>query len=54
MVYSRSYCGRNGHVKSNNNVLDVQVRIPKALGGINDSIQILRCCSAGYAAALIL
>jgi organic hydroperoxide reductase OsmC/OhrA len=24
--------GRNGHAKNNNNVLDVQVRIPKAMG----------------------
>ncbi|HSD07439.1 organic hydroperoxide resistance protein [Flavobacterium sp.] len=28
--------GRNGHVKSDNGVLDVQVRMPKALGGLND------------------
>lgn len=28
--------GRNGHVKSDNGVLDVQVRMPKALGGAND------------------
>jgi osmotically inducible protein OsmC len=29
--------GRNGHVKSNNGVLDVEVRMPKALGGANDN-----------------
>jgi osmotically inducible protein OsmC len=28
--------GRNGHVKSNNNILDLQVRTPKALGGTSD------------------
>jgi Ohr subfamily peroxiredoxin len=28
--------GRNGHVKSNNAILDLQVRTPKALGGAND------------------
>lgn len=28
--------GRNGHVKSDNGVLDLQVRAPKALGGAND------------------
>jgi len=28
--------GRNGHVKSNNGVLDLEVRMPKALGGAND------------------
>ncbi|MBC7418662.1 MAG: organic hydroperoxide resistance protein [Pedobacter sp.] len=28
--------GRNGHVKSNNGVLDLQVRMPKAMGGAND------------------
>ncbi|MCT2408989.1 organic hydroperoxide resistance protein [Chryseobacterium antibioticum] len=28
--------GRNGHVKSENGVLDVEVRMPKALGGGND------------------
>ncbi|NHN26225.1 organic hydroperoxide resistance protein [Flavobacterium jejuense] len=29
--------GRNGHVKSNNGILDLQVRMPKALGGTNDN-----------------
>jgi len=28
--------GRNGHVKSDNGVLDIQVRVPKAMGGAND------------------
>ncbi|WP_292009769.1 organic hydroperoxide resistance protein [Chryseobacterium sp.] len=28
--------GRNGHVKSDNGVLDIDVRMPKALGGAND------------------
>jgi Ohr subfamily peroxiredoxin len=28
--------GRNGHVKTNNGILDLQVRMPKALGGEND------------------
>lgn len=28
--------GRNGHVKSDNGVLDIQVRAPKSLGGAND------------------
>lgn len=28
--------GRNGHVKSDNGVLDLNVRMPKALGGASD------------------
>lgn len=28
--------GRNGHVRSDNGILDLQVRMPKALGGAND------------------
>ncbi|QGK73513.1 organic hydroperoxide resistance protein [Flavobacterium sp. SLB02] len=28
--------GRNGQVKSENGILDLQVRMPKALGGAND------------------
>jgi Ohr subfamily peroxiredoxin len=28
--------GRNGHVKSNNDILDLEVRTPKAMGGAND------------------
>lgn len=28
--------GRNGHVKSDNGVLDLEVKMPKALGGAND------------------
>ena len=29
--------GRNGHVKSDNGILDLEVRIPKGLGGANDN-----------------
>ena len=29
--------GRNGHIKSNNGILDVGVRTPKALGGTDDN-----------------
>lgn len=29
--------GRNGHVQSDNGVLDLEVRAPKALGGANDN-----------------
>lgn len=29
--------GRNGHVKSDNGVLDLEVRMPRALGGANDN-----------------
>ncbi|MBD1395870.1 organic hydroperoxide resistance protein [Pontibacter sp. JH31] len=43
--------GRNGQVKSDNGVLDLEVRMPKALGGANDDFtnpeQIF---AAGYAA----
>lgn len=28
--------GRNGHVKSENGILDLDVKMPKALGGVND------------------
>jgi osmotically inducible protein OsmC len=28
--------GRNGHVKSNNNILDLQVKSPRAMGGASD------------------
>jgi osmotically inducible protein OsmC len=28
--------GRNGHVKSKNDILDLQVRTPKAMGGASD------------------
>lgn len=28
--------GRNGHVKSENGILDLQVRMPRGLGGAND------------------
>ena len=43
--------GRNGHVKSNNGVLDVEVRMPKALGGANDDYtNPEQLFAAGYAA----
>lgn len=29
--------GRNGHVKSENGILDLEVRMPKGLGGANDN-----------------
>ena len=29
--------GRNGHIKSDNGILDVEVRMPKALGGADDN-----------------
>lgn len=29
--------GRNGQVKSENGILDIEVRVPKALGGANDN-----------------
>lgn len=29
--------GRNGHIKSNNGILDVDVRTPRALGGTDDN-----------------
>ncbi|WP_312901258.1 organic hydroperoxide resistance protein [Chryseobacterium taichungense] len=28
--------GRNGHVKSDNGILDLDIKMPKALGGAND------------------
>ncbi|MGA6120940.1 organic hydroperoxide resistance protein [Sphingobacterium sp. UDSM-2020] len=43
--------GRNGHVKSENNVLDLEVRMPKALGGANDDYANPEMLfAAGYAA----
>lgn len=43
--------GRNGQVKSDNGVLDLEVRMPKAMGGLNDDFtnpeQIF---AAGYSA----
>jgi osmotically inducible protein OsmC len=43
--------GRNGHVKSDNGVLDVQVRMPKALGGASDDYtNPEQLFAAGYAA----
>ncbi|ERJ59008.1 organic hydroperoxide resistance protein [Sphingobacterium paucimobilis] len=29
--------GRNGHVRSENGILDLEVRMPKSLGGANDN-----------------
>ena len=43
--------GRNGHVKSENDVLDLSVRMPKALGGANDDYANPEMLfAAGYAA----
>lgn len=41
----------NGHVKSNNDVLDLQIRMPKAMGGTNDDYtHPEQLFAAGYAA----
>lgn len=43
--------GRNGHVKSANNILDLQVRTPKAMGGANDNfVNPKMLFEAGYSA----
>lgn len=43
--------GRNGQVKSDNGVLDLEVRMPKALGGANDEYANPEMLfAAGYAA----
>ena len=43
--------GRNGHVKSENAVLDLEVRMPKGLGGANDDYANPEMLfAAGYAA----
>tara|TARA_R110001583_G_scaffold57654_5_gene172387 strand:- start:200 stop:625 length:426 start_codon:yes stop_codon:yes gene_type:complete len=43
--------GRNGQIKSDNNVLELEVRFPKALGGINDDYtNPEQLFAAGYAA----
>ena len=43
--------GRNGHVRSDNGVLDLQVRMPKGLGGANDDFtNPEQLFAAGYAA----
>ena len=43
--------GRNGHVISDNCVLDIQVRAPKAMGGANDDYtNPEQLFAAGYAA----
>jgi osmotically inducible protein OsmC len=50
-AYATATGGRNGHVQSDNGVLDLQVRFPKGLGGANDDYpnpEMLFAC--GYAA----
>lgn len=43
--------GRNGHVKSENSILNLEVRTPKALGGANDDFANPEMLfAAGYAA----
>ncbi|HEK21866.1 MULTISPECIES: organic hydroperoxide resistance protein [unclassified Mucilaginibacter] len=43
--------GRNGHVQSSNGVLNLEVRMPKALGGANDDYtNPEQLFAAGYAA----
>lgn len=43
--------GRNGHVKSENGILDLDVRMPKALGGATDDYSNPEMLfAAGYAA----
>jgi osmotically inducible protein OsmC len=43
--------GRNGHVKSDNGILDLQVRMPKELGGTsNDFTNPEQLFAAGYSA----
>ncbi len=43
--------GRNGHVRSDNGVLNIQVRTPKAMGGTNDDYtNPEQLFAAGYAA----
>ncbi|MDO1451507.1 organic hydroperoxide resistance protein [Rhodocytophaga aerolata] len=43
--------GRNGHVKSDNGILDLQVRAPKAMGGSTDEYtNPEQLFAAGYAA----
>ncbi len=43
--------GRNGQVKSENGILDIEVKMPKALGGANDDyVNPEMLFAAGYAA----
>lgn len=43
--------GRNGHVKSSDGILDLELRMPKALGGTNDDYtNPEQLFAAGYAA----
>lgn len=50
-IGAKAIGGRNGHVKSENDVLDLEVRMPKALGGANDDYANPEMLfAAGYAA----
>lgn len=42
--------GRNGHVKSSDGILDLQVRIPKEMGGTGGHTNPEQLFAAGYAA----
>lgn len=42
--------GRNGHVKSNDGILDLDVRIPKEMGGSGGHTNPEQLFAAGYAA----
>lgn len=42
--------GRNGHVKSNDGILDLEVRIPKEMGGAGGHTNPEQLFAAGYAA----
>lgn len=43
--------GRNGHIKSDNGILDLEVRLPKAMGGASDDYPNPEMLfAAGYAA----
>lgn len=51
--------GRNGHIKSNNDILDLQVRSPRAMGGASDDypnpeMLFAACYSACFDSALNL
>ena len=51
MAIATAAGGRNGQVKSDNGVLNLQVRAPKAMGGINDDYtNPEQLFAAGYAA----
>lgn len=42
--------GRNGHVRSNDGILDLEVRIPKEMGGAGGQTNPEQLFAAGYAA----